>query len=787
MERLKKVFKFLIYILISFLLMCAIVIFISYISYQQTVTAKQGQMLISPVGPGELGKWVNPFIGTGGFPTYTSADDIPGVTLPFGMVRLSPDTEFFLGSLFGDEKTVSTAGYYYGDRRIMGFSHTRLIGTGAYDGGHFRVLPTSGENGLNDYREGRYSKFSHSEEVAFPGYYAVRLPDHKVLAELTASERVGVHRYTFSGKEQSHILIDVSSALGKGKSTEGEVVINSEKQEVVGTIRTFGSFASRYGGEKIYFSTQFSQPFSGYCLWSEKNVLKNQPAVKGDRVGADLSFNKSEGDQVIVLKLGISYVSIENARSNLSAEAGNLSFDDLVSKAKQAWEDRLASIRIDGGSDDQKHIFYTALYHSLQMPTLFNDVNGDYMGFDKKVHQTTDFRYFTDLSLWDTFRTIHPLFTLIAPKEQRDLMVSLVKMCEQGGVLPRWPAGYGYTGSMLGASADIVLAESYLKGIKDFDVETVYQAMRRAALGIEPKREGYNPRGGMADCLKYHYCPDDLMDKSVSKTLEYAYADDAVSKLAKELGHEEDAKLFADHSQYYRNIWNPETQYFHPRTTSGEFVKNFKPQKLTYLDFDHKYTNGYVEGSALQWRWALFFDPDGLISLFKSKDYFISELNDFFALSDPKRGTWSPGSYYWHGNEPDLHAAYLFNSAGRPDLTQKWVRWILDNKYGAGYEGIDGDDDAGTLSSWYVWSSLGIYPVAGSDRYQIGAPLFKKATIKIGDKILNIVADNYGTENKYVKTIWLNDVLLNRYWLSHSEIASGGTLRFEMTNLPVHQ
>ena len=240
MERLKKVFKFLIYILISFLLMCAIVIFISYISYQQTVTAKQGQMLISPVGPGELGKWVNPFIGTGGFPTYTSADDIPGVTLPFGMVRLSPDTEFFLGSLFGDEKTVSTAGYYYGDRRIMGFSHTRLIGTGAYDGGHFRVLPTSGENGLNDYREGRYSKFSHSEEVAFPGYYAVRLPDHKVLAELTASERVGVHRYTFSGKEQSHILIDVSSALGKGKSTEGEVVINSEKQEVVGTIRTFG-------------------------------------------------------------------------------------------------------------------------------------------------------------------------------------------------------------------------------------------------------------------------------------------------------------------------------------------------------------------------------------------------------------------------------------------------------------------------------------------------------------------------------------------------------------------
>ena len=419
------------------------------------------------------------------------------------------------------------------------------------------------------------------------------------------------------------------------------------------------------------------------------------------------------------------------------------------------------------------------------MPTLFNDVNGDYMGFDKKVHQTTDFRYFTDLSLWDTFRTIHPLFILITPKDQRDIMVSLVKMCEQGGVLPRWPSGYGYTGSMLGASADIVLTESYLKGIQDFDAETAYQAMHKAALGIDVRKEGFNPRGGMTDCLKYHYCPDDLMDKSVSKTLEYSYADDADSKLAKALGHDEDTRMFAEHSQYYRNLWNPETQYFQPRTSTGEFVKKFKPLKLTYLDFDHEYTNAYVEGSALQWRWAVFFDPEGLVSLFKSKEYFVNELNDFFALSDPKRGTFSPGSYYWHGNEPDLHSAYLFNTAGRPDLTQKWVRWILDNKYGAGYEGIDGDDDAGTLSSWFVWSSLGVYPVAGSDRYQIGASLFKKASIKIGEKTLNIVADNYAPENKYVHRVWLNEVLLDRFWFKHSEIAQGGTLRFEMSDKPL--
>lgn len=779
----KKTLRYLLYGIFSLLIIIVVVICSLYIIYQHTVAVKQGQMSVS-AKPGEIGKLVNLFIGTGGFPTYTSADDIPGVTLPFGMVRLSPDTKFFLGSLFGKEKTVSTAGYYYGDHKLMGFSHTRMIGTGAYEGGHFRVTPAIGERAQKRYQNGQYSPFSHQDEVAFPGYYAVKLPEQGVLAELTASERVGFHRYTFSSNEVPHILIDVSSSLGKGKTTEGEVQILPEKKEVMGAIRTFGSFASRYGGEKIYFFARFSQPFSSFGVWSGSHSFKNQFAIQGDQVGADFSFNKIRSSQVVELKLAISYVSIENAKANMEEEAGSLSFDELTSKSNQAWEEKLSLIKIEGGSEDQRKIFYTALYHSLQMPTLFNDVNGDYMGFDKKVHQAAGYRYFTDLSLWDTFRTIHPLYTLIVAKDQRDMMVSLVKMCEQGGVLPRWPSGYGYTGSMLGASADIVLAESYLKGIHDFDVETAYQAMRKAALGIDIPKEGFKPRGGMTECLKYHYCPADLMDKAVSKTLEYAYADDAISKLAKALGHDEDALLFEGHSKYYRNVWNPESQYFQPRNASGEFVKKFKPLKLTYFDFDQEYTNAYVEGSALQWRWAVFFDPEGLISLFKNKDYFVKELNDFFALSDSTRGTWSPGSYYWHGNEPDLHAAYLFNSVGRPDLTQKWVRWILDNKYGARYDGIDGDDDAGTLSSWFVFSALGFYPVAGSDLYQVGAPLFKKAELKIGDKVLTIVADNYAPLNKYVRKIWLNDVLLDRYWLKHSEIARGGVLRFEMSDKP---
>jgi predicted alpha-1,2-mannosidase len=782
----KYIKRFLIYLangILFLLLLIAFLISFKFIQYKVTVNAEPGRLNTS-AKPGNLGKWVDPLIGTGGFPTYTSGDDIPGVTMPFGMVRLSPDTKFFLGSYLGDGNSVSTAGYYYGDKRIMGFSHTRLIGTGASEGGHFRIIPTAGEGGYKNYLAGRFLKFSHRDEIAFPGYYAVKFTEQGILSELTAGEHTGVHRYTFSKRDKPHIIIDVSSTMGKGKAEGGEVQINPERQEVTGTIKTFGSFSGRYGGIRVYFSAHFSEPFTSYSVWSGRQLLRDQPSAKGDQVGVDLSFNNSGSGKVVLLKIGISYVSVENARANRETETGISGFDEILAEAQRSWEDKLSLIKTEGGSDEQRKIFYTALYHSLQMPTLFNDVNGDYIGFDKKVHRTDNFRYFTDLSLWDTFRTIHPLFTLIAPTDQRDMMVSLIKMCEQGGVLPRWPSGCGYTGSMLGASADIVIAESYLKGIRDFDVETAYQAMRKAALGIDIPKEGFKPRENMSDCLKYKYCPADLMEEAVSKTLEYAYADDAISKLAKALGRQEDAILFAKHANFYKNIWNTETQYFQPRNASGQFVEKFRPRMLVYLDPDNEYTDDYVEGSALQWRWALFFNAEGLISLFKDRKYFVDELNDFFAHSYSTIGSWYPGPYYWHGNEPDIHAAYLFNSAGRPDLTQKWVRWILDNKYGTEYDGIDGDDDAGTLSAWYIFSALGFYPVAGSDLYQVGVPLFRKAEVKTGDNILTIVADNYSPRNKYVRKVWLDNTPLDRFWIRHSELINGGTLRFEMSDKP---
>jgi predicted alpha-1,2-mannosidase len=755
-------------------------IFAVYACYQWRVSQRPGQMNAT-LCPGELGKWVNPFIGTGGFPPYTSGYDMPGATVPFGMVRLSPDTRFFLKSI--TKKTMaSTAGYYYGDNRCMGFSHTRLVGTGASDGGHFRVYPATGDKSVVHYRKGKYHRFSHRRETAFPGYYAVWLKKPGIIAELTATHRTGIHRYTFSGKDDPRILIDVASSIGKGRTTDGEIHVSPDG-EITGAIQTYGNFAGRYGGQKVFFAARFDKAFSGFSFWSGEKAERHNASIRSDTLGIEFLFHKTipAETEVIELRLGISYVSIENARENVAVETAGLTFEEIQQQAAQSWEEKLSLLKITGGTDEQKTIFYSALYRALQMPTGFNDVNGDYKGFDKQIHKAEGFRYFTDLSLWDTFRTNHPLYTLILPDYQRDMIISLVKMSEQGGWLPRWPSGYGYTGSMLGSSADIVISEAYQKGIRDFDVETAYRAMWKAAMAVDIPEQGFKPRPGTDLYMEYGYCPAESMRQAVSKTIEYAWADDAISKLAAALGHTDDAVRFAQRACYYRNVWNPETRFFQARYQDGSFQQQFDPLKLTYLDPKRKYTDAYVEGSAWQWRWAPFFDAPGLISLFGDTASFVGELTHFFEKAKPKRGAIYFGSYYWHGNEPDIHAAYLFNYAGRPDLTQKWVRWILDHKYGAGHDGVDGDDDAGTLSAWYVLSALGFYPVAGSDVYQIGAPLFEKAEIQMGDKRLTIVANHYSPENKYVQSVQLNGQQLDRWWFKHDEIAEGGTLVFEMS------
>ena len=758
------------------IILLSVVVFVgSFIVRHQLIVRARPGKLQTQAQPLEIGRRVNPFIGTGGFP-WVCGYNFPGAMVPFGMVRLGPETV----SIQFHKRALNTSGYYYGDDQVLGFSHTRLNGTGATDGGHFLVVPALEPVDLPVFRKGQSTTFSHSNEVASPGYYAVKLPKLGVLAELTASQRVGVHRYTFSPDTTPHLIVDVMNALGGHKSKEGMVRVLPEVKEVEGSVRTFGTFAARNGGIKVYFVARFSQPFAGFATWLDDVVSRDKAAAEGNRVGVDLSFSPLNRPQVVTLKLAISYVSIENARNNLQVETRDKEFDQVMAEAQKAWEERLSSIQIQGGTDDQKAVFYTALLRAFQMPTLFNDANGDYLGFDRQVHKASGFQYFTDLSLWDTFRTAHPLYTLIAPKDQRDMIVSLIKMLEQGGWLPRWPSGHGYSNSMLGTPADIMITDSYLKGIRDFDVEKAYQAMRRTALGPNPPGSAFSGREGVAEYLQYGYCPAGLVRNSVSRTLEYSWADHAIFLLAEALGHADDAALFRKHAQSYRQVWNPDTQYFQPRDAQGKFVEPFKPLLLTYFDRDGKYTKDYVEGSALQWRWGAPYDAEGLVSLFKSREYFVEELDAFFAKSDPALGAWNPGPYYWHGNQPDIHAAFLFNAAGRPDLTQKWSRWILDHKYANRYDGIDGNDDGGTISAWYVFGALGLYPVAGTDKYELGAPLFQKAEVKLKNKPLVIVAENYAPDHFYARKVLLNDTPLDRAWIRHSEIENGGVLRFVM-------
>lgn len=728
------------------------------------------------IQPGTFGKEVNPFIGTGGI-SYLCGNNFPGAAVPFGMVRLSPDTVSSLGKLASN-----SSGYFYSDPRILGFSHTRLVGTGATDGGNFLVIPCTAETARSN-RRGLSAKYSHESERAFPGYYGVELPSVGLTAELTATNRVGVHRYTFPENQAPHILMNVTSVLGTGTSKSGEVRVLPDTQEIEGTVRTFGTFAKRYGGLQTYFVARFNRPFQEYATRSGETETPGQAVGTGDDLGVHVGFKTDNSSRVVELKVAISYVSIANARANLEQEAGATTFDQILTEAIAQWEEKLGRIQIEGGTDSQRTIFRTALYHSLQMPTIFQDVNGEYIGFDRQIHKAIGFNYYTDMSLWDTFRTVHPLYNLIARPEQKDMIVSLVKMAEQGGYLPRWPSGGGYTGSMFGSPADMVITESYLKDIRDFDVESAYQFMRKTALAPVPANSAFSGRVGVEHYLKHEYCPSDLMKKSVASTIEYCYADQSIGRLAEALGYKDDAILFQQHGQFYRNLWNSETQFFQGRDSQKKFQTDFRPDLLTYLDIGGKHTHAYVEGSARQWRWGVASDGDTLVSLFKSRDFFLQELEQFFTRSPPGVGM-PPNAFYWHGNQPDLHAAYLFNYADRPDLTQKWVRWILETKYGDRENGLDGNDDGGTLSAWYVLSSLGLFPTAGTDRYEITGPLWKRAEIQMQDKKLILLAEHAAPHHPYIQKMWLNDRLLDRHWIQHAEIAQGGTIRFEMGPKP---
>jgi len=724
---------------------------------------------------GALGAYAVPFAGTGGLPWVTGML-WPGATVPFGTVKLSPNTCFAGGIDF-----YPTNGYSYLHGYTLGFSHTVL------EGGNFRVTPALGDSDPAR-RLKRPLPLSHSRETAAPGYYAVYLPSIGCMAELTASTHVGAHRYTFDTTKDAHIIIDATSFLRGGSAKDGKISVDPVTMEVTGEACVSAGFSGRYGGLTGYFIARFDRPFQSYATWADGKSVGGRNTAAGDDAGVDLNFGSIAGEPV-ELKVGISFVSLANARENLEAEAGELDFEGVRAAAQAAWEGHLAKIKIESGDETVRKIFYTSLYHSMTMPVSFTDVNGEYMGFNRQVGNTRGgFTYYTDMSLWDTFRTTHPLYTLIAPDVQLDCVKSLVEMARIGGSLPRWPSGGGYTGSMFGSPADMVIAESYLKGITGFDAQAAYGFMKKTSEGAMPP--GIDGRAQVDAYNQYGYLPADIEKKgSVSSTLEYAWADGSIALLGEALGKSEaEVQYYKDKSMRYRNLFDPGTKYFRPKNTGGAWVKPFSPYITSYYnEVLFFFPKAYAEGGAQHYRWSVPQDPQGLIELFGSRECFVKELEKFMSAASRNLAAFDPGPGYWHGNEHNLHALYLFNEAGRSDLTQKWARWALTKRYGTGPGGLDGNDDAGALSAWYVLSALGIYPVAGTDRYWIGAPIVGSAVLDLGGgKTLAITANNQSARNMYVQSVTLNGVPLREPWVLHEALTANvqNELMFEMGPQP---
>ncbi len=695
--------------------------------------------------------YVDPLIGTGGIPWMCGMLS-SAASVPFGCVRVGPDTCAIGG--IAKIKT-NTSGYYYEHRHMLGFSLGRLSGTGARDYGMFRVTPAIGGTAGKP----AALAYSHNNEIAAPGYYAVYLPGAACLCEMTATDRTGVMRFTFETRKDSSLYIDAASCLSGGNVTDVQISADQTKNSATAQAKLFGTFTGRYQGLTVYL----------YAEWD-----RDANIIKSENTGLTLQFGKNTDP--ITLRMGISFISCENAKKNLESETDGKDFETVCEAASQDWEQRLSAITIDA-NDEIKTIFYTALYHAMIMPTDFTDSDGSYMGFDKKTHKADGFTYRTDISLWDTCRNVHSLYTLITPEIQRDCAESLLRMAEQSGKLPRWPMGAGESGSMFGNPADLMFAESYIKGIP-FDAESAYAYMKNAS-------ESNQTRDEAELYLQYGYLPDDLTPSySVSKTLEYAWEDAAVASMAKALGYYDEAAVYENRARNYRNLWDAGTNYFRPKNSDGSWG-NIIPYMNSFFDdiFGTSIFKAYCEGSAPQWRWSVQQDPQGLIELFGGKEAFVKELEKFMQSASLSRAAIDPGAGYWIGNQHDIHTPYLFNDAGRADLTQKWVRWTLKNRFSTDIDGLDGNDDGGTLSSWYVFSALGFYPVVGTDRYWIGSPCIDQAQIRLGNgSILTVTAHNQSEKNVYVKSVALNGEKLDTPFITHEMIRNGGELVFEMTD-----
>ncbi len=703
-----------------------------------------------------LVNYVDPFIGTGGHGhTY------PGAALPFGMVQLSPDN--------GTSGWDWSSGYHISDSIIAGFSHLHLSGTGIGDLADISVLPVNTTvqpdtaNRGRDFMRTYWSRFKHESEKASPGYYKVYLDDPGVTAELTTSLRTGFHRYRFHSPEQPGIVFDLGFTINWDRPADTKIQLH-EDGLITGYRRSKGWAADQI----VYFAARFDTKIK-YARFINQGYESESLGAQGQAVTGIFTF-PSNTDQVL-LKLGLSTAGIDGAIRSLEEEITHWDFDKVRSEAEDAWETRLQKVTVKSGNEDQKTIFYTAMYHALLAPALYSDLNGEYTGPDKMVHKTQDHKRYTVFSLWDTFRAAHPLFTILCSGEVPDMVHSMLSFYRESGLLPVWELEGNETSTMIGYHAIPVITDAILKGIPGFDHDEAFKAMKKSSMqdirGLRPYRE----RG---------YIPAEMENESVSKTLEYAYDDWCIAAVAKALGKEEDYSYYMKRAAYYQNHFDRETQFMRGKLATGEWRIPFDPL------FSHHRLDDYTEGNAWQYTWFVPHDVEGLIRLFGGREAFVLKLDSLFSLEEEVKGDHSSPDIsgligqYAHGNEPGHHVAYLYNYAGQPWKTQAMVRRILTEMYKAEPDGLSGNEDCGQMSAWYILSAMGFYPVNPADGlYVLGSPLFDEVVLNTGKTFRIVVRDNSDL-NMYIQKATLNGKPLNRSFISHQDIIEGGLLEIEM-------
>ncbi|MDH7444874.1 GH92 family glycosyl hydrolase [Aquimarina sp. 2201CG14-23] len=686
-----------------------------------------------------LTSYVNPFIGTGGHGhTY------PGASMPFGMMQLSPDTRL--------DGWDGCSGYHYSDSYIYGFSHTHLSGTGVSDYGDILLMPTNEihfNNGA-DGKKGYRAHFSHDNEEASPGYYKVHLDSTNIEVALTVTQRAGMHKYVFPNRERQIVILDLAHR---------DQVLDHAIQLVSDT-EIKGYRHSKAWAEKqlLYYHIKFSKP-----------VKNTQSTEDGKKMAFE--FDNTTNDPIYV-SVGISAVDEKGALKNLEKEIGSKTFDQVKKDAEDTWENQLRKIVIESTNNDYKTNFYTSLYHSMLAPNMYQDVDGRYRGMDLKIHQNANFDYYSVFSLWDTYRATHPLYTIIEQDRTNDFINTFLAKYDEGGIMPIWDLAGNYTHCMIGYHAVPVIADAYLKGIKGYDAEKAFEAMKYSAT---------RDKLGLQSYKNFGYIPVEEESESVSKTLEYAYDDWTIAQMAKALNKPEDVKEFTKRAQYYKNVFDPSTKFMRGRYRNTWFSP-FDPYEVNF---------NYTEANSWQYSFYVPQDISGFITLLGGKKTLEKQLDTLFSANSNTSGSHQVDitgliGQYAHGNEPSHHMGYLYNYVNKPHKTQEKIHQILTELYTNTPDGISGNEDCGQMSAWYIFSSLGFYPVTpGSNDYIIGTPLFDKATIHLENgKEFTIIANNLSKENKYIASAQLNDMPHFFSYLQHDDIMKGGTLVFEMTNTP---